>query len=407
MKRTHIYFLVLFGIISVTSVSARTTGFAFKSNVRSVKIDIDIQNNIILVPVRINGSFEMNFILDTGVRASMLLEPILAGFLELDSVQTVLIRGLGEGDPIKAPMAKDVTMELPGVIGKGLNLVVLPEGLISYSGMFGKQIHGIIGYDLFSQFVVEVNYNREFIRLYNPFKFKLKKSFQTVPIRILKGKPYVQAKYIDHTGYAREDSWLLDTGSSLALSLFSEEIKLPAKNVETYLGRGLNGDLYGKLGRIPRFEIGTFWFEDIVTGYPEPEMLGQLAGRINWYGNLGSEILSRFSVIFDYPRGQLYLKRGNKFREEFSYNISGVEIVSDGIEYDEYLIAYIRPNSPAANAGLQIRDQIMAINGVSTDKMDMDQIYGFLNKKSGRTLNMVLKRQNQTIRRKFKVLKEI
>ena len=162
--------LILMPVLFINGIASNgALGFTFTYDTKSVRIPVEIQHNIILIPLRINGSFEMNFILDTGVRTTMLTETMVAGFLNLDTLSTVKVRGLGEGDPIEAALARNVSISLPGVEGSGINLIVLPEGVISYSGLFGKPVYGIIGYEIFRQFVVEINYTQKFVKQQQSF----------------------------------------------------------------------------------------------------------------------------------------------------------------------------------------------------------------------------------------------
>lgn len=398
--------LIIGFLLTLTCPKTARADFVIAGGAKSVKIPIEVQNNIILIPVRINGSFEMNFILDTGVRTTILTEPLVANFLALDSNKPIRVRGLGEGEAIQASLAENVNIDLPGVIGKGLRLIVLPEGLVSYSSMFGKPVYGIIGYALFRQFVVEINYKRKYIRLHNPFRYKAPKKGEKIPISIKKGKPYVQASLTDPGGFSITTDWLIDTGASQALSLFDKGIEPPEPNLETFLGKGLSGDVYGKLGRISNFNVGTFKFEEVIAGYPDASSLGMIT-NFTWYGNLGSEILSRFNVSFDYYRNRIILRKNNRYDEEFTYNVSGIELIAKGQNFDTFIVSYVRPNSPAAKAGIQVSDIIVSIDGYSLSGHDLGEIYLNLNQKPGKKLALKIARGDSLIKKKFNLYSEL
>ena len=402
--------LRLVAIISLLfqTTYGKETGFSFRKGVSQIKVPIEVQNNLILIPIRINGSFEMNFILDTGVRTTILTEPVIANFLEIDSTETISVRGLGEGNAIEASLARNVSMDLPGIIGRGINMVILPQGLVSYSELFGKPVYGIIGFELFRSFVVEIDYNKKFAKFSSPFKYKPKKSWDKVPIQIRRGKPYVMAQFLSPDGEKMNTSWLIDTGSSQALSLFYEDMSSPDPSIYTLLGQGLNGSIYGKLARIERFSLGSYKFSSVVSAFPDPEALG-LRGeeKLRWYGNIGSDILSRFRFIINYQRGQMYIKKGSKFRKPFEYNLSGVEVIAKGVTFSDFMVSYVRPNSPAARSGLQEGDEILRINGIEADELEIGELYGMINKKAGRRVSLVVKRQTKSFRCNFVLEQEI
>lgn len=382
-------------------------GFSFINNVDYVKIPIEIQHNIILIPVRINESFEMNFILDTGVRTTILTEPMVAGFLSLDTLEAISVRGLGSGSIIQASLARDLSISLPGLNGHGINLIILPEGVISYSGIFGKPVYGIIGFEVFRQFVVEINYQQKYVKLYDPFKYKPHRKSTAIPIELRKAKPYVTATLTDHSGNSVKSQWLVDTGASQAVSLFDDDLPLPEPSVDAFLGMGLSGSVYGKLGRIQEFSLGEFRFQDVIAGYPEASSISIIDTVDTWYGNLGAEIISRFHVAFDYTRGYIYLRKNSLYKNEFFYNISGLELLTSGTNYDEYIISYVRPNSPAEEAGIEVNDQIVGINGFTADQLDIDELYGTLSRQNGKVVSLKLKRQEKIVKVKFRLLSEI
>lgn len=408
MKRTiHILLYSFFLLMCPAILVARTQGFILQGNVRSVKIPVEIQNNIILIPIRINGSMEMNFILDTGVKTTILTEPLIASFLDLNQLERIRIRGLGEGEAINAVLARNISMSLPGVYGAGINMVVLPEGLISYSGMFGKPVYGIIGYELFGQFVVEINYHHKYIRLHDPMRYRYRGKGVEVPINIENAKPYVSAKLVFKDGKNIHARWLVDTGASQGLSMFSRELKPPVRSIDTFLGKGLSGNVYGKLGRVKGFEFGGFYMEDVIAGFPDSSSLSLLPSEISWYGNLGSSILSRFHVIFDYHGSRLILKKNAEFRTPFTYNISGIELIAQGKKFNEFHISYVRPKSPAAEADLRVNDRILSLNGLATESLDINAMYNGLDKSEGKSISMRIQRGDEVLKRKFKLKSEI
>lgn len=407
-NRTYFFILLLLAIpLSVQSQLSSRPGFSLPEHTSSIRIPVEIQHNVIIIPIRINGSFEMDFILDTGVRSTILTEPFLTQFLRLDSVSQVRVRGLGEGEDIYAVLAKDLRIDLPGVRGQHMNLLVLPEDVISYSGMFGRPVYGIIGHDVFSQFVVEINYSRKYIQLYDPTKFKPRKKAEAVPIKIRNGKPYIEASITDFRGETIDGQWLLDTGSSNALSLYDSSLPIPDPSIPAFLGKGLSGNVYGRLARAPEFQMGSFNFPDVITGYPDSNSLNIQITDTLWYGNIGSEVLSRFQVTFDYFRGYVYLKKTAGFKQSFEYNVSGIEIVSEGDFFNVFKIAYVRPGSPADEADVRPGDEILMLNGLDVTNMDISTVYATILKKNGRQMVMKIRRGEETLKKKFALIPEI
>ncbi|MEM6343005.1 MAG: PDZ domain-containing protein [Bacteroidota bacterium] len=401
--------LLLYGPISS---QAKTSGFTFADpNAKSVRIPIEVQHNVVLLPLKINGSFEMTFILDTGVKTTILTETVLMAFLGLDTLQPVRLRGLGEGDFIEGLLAQNVSIRLPGVIGSGINMVVLPEDLISYSGLFGRSVHGIIGYEIFGQFIVEINYQHKYLVLHDPFNYKPPRNqrrYETIPITVKRFKPYITAVMNDGQGNLVERDWLIDTGASHSISLYDPNLPLPNPSIDAFLGMGLSGNVYGKIGRVASFSMGKFEFEEIIAGYPDANALYVPEEELlTWYGNIGSEVISRFNVVFDYYNGKIILRKNAAYKEPFYYNISGLEIMTKGAQFDDFVVSYVRPNSPAERAGIKIDDEIVALNGISVQGLGISDIYQSLRRRAGKRVNLRIRRGDELMKIRFAIETQI
>lgn len=385
---------------------AQQIGFRFTSNAKSVKIPIETYHNLILVPLRINNSMEMNFILDTGVKTTIFTEPLLANFLSFGKTRKIKVIGLGEGKAIEAEVASNLNISLPsGIEGKGLNMVVLPENTISFSSMFGKPVYGIIGYEVFKHFVIEINYFNNFIRLYKPNKYKPKKG-TIIPIQIERTKPYIETTVVAENG-TEKTRLLIDTGASQAVSLWHERVDMPTKTIGAFLGQGLSGNIFGRLGRIKGFQVGDFYFENVVAAYPEAESLKMIEAPGEWQGNLGAAILKRFSVTFDYPNNRIILRKNANFKKPFTYNISGIELVATGPFYQAYEVSHIREDSPAHEAGLQKGDILLSVSNFKTEEYDIGEIYNRLNRKPGKKVCLRLKRNGEIMKKCMKIREQL
>lgn len=393
-------------LVGGTSLSAQQQR-GFKINnpyVKSVKIPVEIFNNLILVQIRINNSFPLYFIVDTGVKTTLLTEPIIVNLVKLEEVIPIKVRGLGAGDMIDAELARNVKMELPGgVTGKGLRLIVLPEGAVSYSAMFGRPVVGILGSDLFKDYVVEVNYFRQYIRLIKRESFRPRRKQVAIPIELIKSKPYIQAELISKgpSPDTLKALWLMDTGSSQSVSVYNKRISPPEKSLDAFIGQGLSGSMYGKIGRIASFSLGEFQFEEVIAGFPDTASLRWVREGRDTYSNIGSGILSRFTIAFDYKGKKVYMRKNAKFRESFEYNTCGLETLATGKNYDEYLISYVRPDSPAEEADVRIGDKIVSVNGYDVTGISIGELTGRLNRRAGRKLCLRIERDGERLKRCF------
>ena len=157
---------------------------------------------------------------------------------------------------------------------------------------------------------------------------------------------------------------LIDSGSSDALWLFEKEeenIFIPALFIEDYLGYGLNGEIHGKKSRIHKLKIGSFDFENLTTSFPDSTSISKVV-RKNRNGTVGSEVLKRFTTIYDYTNKTFYFKKNKYFKQDFHYNLAGLELYQPYPDLPYLEVAYVRKNSPAYFAGLQKGDAIRYVN---------------------------------------------
>ncbi len=396
-------FIILVSTPTPLSAKNQPIGFKIIGNSNSITIPIETHNNLILLPVKINNSININFILDTGARTTILTEPVLSEFMHIENTRTTLVRGLGQGKEIEAQVATGLTMSIPGIVGHNLNMLILPEGILSFSEIFGKPVYGIIGNELFKQFVVEINYDKEYITLTKPNKYKPKRKMQAFPLEIIQGKPYIKMKINNYAKELKEAKLLIDTGATQGLSIFNPALDIPHpdNNIPAYLGRGLSGDIYGQLARVSKIHIGNFTLNKVITSYPDSSSLQINVKEIKCDGNIGAEVLRRFLVVIDYHGKRLFLKKNNNYKKRFTYNASGLEIAASGLDYHTYTITQVRPGSPADKAGLKVNDEVLRIGNLSNVVISLGQIYGFFNQKEGKKIKLLIKRGTQKMKKKL------
>ncbi|NEM98749.1 aspartyl protease family protein [Pontibacter burrus] len=391
--------LCLFGCIKMLpaqgkSVSPDTAYFTTKAN--KVKIPFKLVHNLIVIPVSINDSKPLNFILDSGVNSTLITHLEYSDSLNLNNSSKITVRGLGQGYEIEAIVSDSNYMHLPGIKGEGQEVFVLMEDVFNLSTRMGMPIHGIIGYDIFKNFIVKINYSASMLTLYRPdTRIKVNKKSEQYELQIEDCKAYLYANVRQYNGDSLQVKLVVDTGASHSLSLYlptNEKLKLPPKVMEAYLGRGLSGDVHGKIGRLNSMQLGKYEFVDLPASYPDEEAIKLAMNVANRNGNLGSDILKRFTVIFDYPNNKLYLMPNRRYKMPFTYNIAGFELSTPMPGLNVFVIANVAKNSAAYEAGIQSGDQLVSINGVDCRDLELKKVLDLLDGRPGQQLRLILRR---------------
>ena len=368
-----------------------------KPGTKKVQIRFRMVNNLILIPVVINGSDTLQFILDTGIENTIISELSLGDTLSLKYTRTTPISGLGVGKPVDAVVSSGNTFSMPGIEGTGQTVFVLLQNLFDLSNILGVRVHGLIGYRIFSHFIVHIDYERRVITLHDPAGYhpRVGRHAAVFPLTFRGTKPYLTATIVNPEGVKIPVLLLLDTGLSFGLWLIpgtAPGLVIPPGSVATYLGTGLNGRINGRLARIPEFIMGPYTFHDPVVGFPDTLTFTPARTKDGRNGTLGAEVLRRFNVTIDYFNKKLILEPNKYFHTPFSVNNAGIEISAPVPGFRYYIISDVRRGSPAARAGLKKGDRLETINGKNVAHMTLDEINKIFFKEPGHLIHIIVVR---------------
>ncbi|MCY1721872.1 aspartyl protease family protein [Prolixibacteraceae bacterium Z1-6] len=386
-------------------------GFLF-DNQRDKQITFKFKSasNLIIIPVTINDSDTLNFILDTGVRYPIITELPFVNKLNLNYMMPVEVKGLGEGVSLTAYRSGNNIMQIDGLTARNQEVQMIIDENFQISHMLGIPVHGLIGFNLFKDYVVEIDYLNEKLTLHKPeyYKYRDRKKDIIMPLHFDGNKPFVRTSIVTDDLKEVPVKLLVDTGASDALWLSEssdERIKLPQNHIETFLGRGLSGDLYGTKGRIDGIWVGPLILPKPIVAYPNSEIIDQLISSNDRNGTIGAEILRRFFVTIDYRNARLTLRPTHKIKEEFNYNMSGMEVTNPMPGLPVYTISNIRENSPAYFAGLHENDQILSINSSNHTSLELNDINLLLQSKENKKIKLKVLRNGEEFKTSFELKK--
>jgi hypothetical protein len=405
-------FLFVYSFQGLGQALNQALGFSIADGKTKVQIPIEIHNNLIVVPVVLNGALPLKFILDTGVRTSILTQKTFTDILNLTYARKYVISGPGGEKLIEAYVTNNVSLELPGVLGRGHAMLVLEQDYLELRNYLGVDVHGILGYELFSRFIIEINYEKRIMTLMLPERFRQKRKFQSIPIRIEDTKPYLTTPVVLADGTQLTAKLLVDSGASHGLMLdpaSDSRIAVPENSVSSVIGRGLGGEITGKVGRIKELHLGSYRLDGTIANFPDPNSYfdSLKLGSTSRNGTIGGETLSRFTVIFNFSKELIYLKKNHSFKKGFHYNLSGLTLKAKGSKLNVFEITGVRSQSVADKAGIEIGDQIVTINGQMAKNIDLNIINGLLNHRPGKKINITIDRKGLRIRKEFRLEDQI
>lgn len=420
--------------------------FIVQNKKHSDKVKFKLINNLIILPIEING-VTLSFLLDTGVS-----KPIIFSFLnvsdtlKIKNTNKIFLRGLGEGNSVEALRSKNNVLKIGDAIKLNQDLYAIYDANLDFGPRLGIPVHGIIGYDIFKDLIVEINYSNAYIRLTEPKSFEYKKcnKCEQLNLEFYKYKPYISAEVQFKNSNRIPVKLLIDSGGSDALWLFEDRnlgIESSDKYFKDFLGYGLSGSVYGKRSKIESFSLKSFTLKNVNVAFPDSVYTLHARKFKDRNGSLVSNILKRFNVIIDYQRAIITLKKNGYFKEKFSYNKSGIVLAHDGfrlvkeidnkisnkkaglIENNDsfkstrilvnpdfkislkpaYTIVELIENSPAQKAGLQYGDIVLAINNLSTYKFSLQKLTKIFHGDIGKTIRLKVERNGKILNFEFKL----
>ncbi|HEY9826422.1 MAG TPA: aspartyl protease family protein [Stenomitos sp.] len=322
-----------------------------------------------------NGTPAENWIIDSGA-ADVFISQRKAAALNLQPQDQVSIPG--ESHSVSTHYVPRLAVQVGPIALQDQESVAIPasetQGLEQY---FGRSLTGILGYELFEQLVVELNYSQHRLRLHRPSTYRYQGTGIRLPLLIQNKRPYVEASILPYGSPPLQGRFMIDLGSNTSVSIKAScglERRLLAAAPRT-LQRQLTtiqGSTPVVLGRLQKFQIG-----EIAIRQPVAVVSATSKGECDRItGNIGNGILRQFNVILNYPQKQLILEPLRQPTEESanSYDLSGIALQAKGAQLNTYRIGNVFPHTPAAQAGLQIGDIVTQVNGKPSQKLTLVEV---------------------------------
>lgn len=372
--------------------------FAFPKHKLKQSVSFKCIKNLIIIPLMVNGKGPYDFVLDTGVGPLIITEPAIIDSLDFSAMRKIKLSGLGV-ESVDAYVSQNVSAQLGKAKIKYIPTAVLKEDLFNLSGHLGIKIYGLIGFDFFNSFIVDVRYSHNKLIFYDT-KSMVKYRGSKIPILIEKQKPYIETQVLIDDTVKVKARLIIDTGASHALSmemLDKGAFPAPSKKVKANLGMSLSGEIKGYVGRISKFYIGNYTFDQVVAGFPGFEYISKRIDLSKRNGNLGGEILRKFDIQFNYQQGFISVKPNSNRKKPFQHDMVGMVVYLEQDEFKRVLIGEVDEGSPAEKAGFMLHDEIISIDFKPIEFYTLNDINELFKSGPGRRLLFEIYRDDRIL----------
>jgi hypothetical protein len=345
------------------SLANATASHDWSDETHMTTMRFSLVDDHIVVPVSVNGSEPLNFVVDSGAAATVILESRGTRLLPLTLGAEMTVSGVGAGPDPKAYIVSDTDIALGGVRMQGLSVIYLPlDSVPFFEDIDEVYFDGVIGASFFERFIVEIDYDKQLISFFEPGPGRPavkhgNADWVELPLQIDSGLPYLTTQISVYPDQAITVKLLVDTGYRGPVSLTPnthEEIEEPLEYF-SLLSQGLSGDVETRVGMSSSLSIGDFRLNSVPVSYSMTG--GESDNGSN--GLLGNEVLSHFNLVFDYPNKRMFASRNQIFQEPLNADRSGLLLrphISGAV------VKSVASGASAQSTGLRVGDIVTSID---------------------------------------------
>lgn len=286
-------------------------------DVPSKSIHFQLTDSLIFMQASLNGSQPLWMIFDTGSSVTVFDESVSKTLgLRFDGEGDVY--GPGQGSAQKLAFASHAALRLADTELHDQTVATMP--LDWFSRELGRTTDGFLGSNIIRNYVVEIDYANQVLRLLDPATYSYSGPGQRLPLQFIWDNiPSVRAEVVAQDGTAITGIFLIDSGATTEIWLtkaFSEahpEFLSMPETIEVRNVVAVGGELNTRLGRVPAVRLGGF-----LVANPSAQFSQNSSGIFatpGLAGTIGAQMLRRFKVVLDYPHMEMILEPNEHFNE--------------------------------------------------------------------------------------------
>jgi len=268
-------------------------------------------NNLIVIPVVINGEKELNFILDTGTSSPILLNNKYVKDVSLPLGREVSFQGSGSGQRVNGHVISTMSLQIGDALAKHIGGIVLDHSRSPLSNLRleGHRIHGILGATLFRSFAVEIDYITQTLRLHKGQRFLDEHSYSAHTIHVEVSRPILKSWVrLDERDYCL--NLMIDTGFSDELLIYDPSVVNHIHGKLKHIGTGYSGHVKGSATKINSIKLANRQLFNVNTYFPTKQSYKRAMENSNSSrdGIMGNALLKQFCVVLDYAHEKFYIQ---------------------------------------------------------------------------------------------------
>jgi len=224
---------------------------------------------------------------------------------------------------------------------------------------------GLVGHDVLQHYTVEIDYGQRRVRLFDPARYRYKGTGATVrftpdaDLPLLRAHVKVRAAAPSRPGCCSigRVGPVPDCHHSLHEQHGLNQVT-PA--IEAPIGTGLVGELHGTIVRLQELRLGGIKVPSLPPDWGRVQGFSS-ANRHRWRRRqLGVRGIASDRRLCRPPRHRGAPTRRNS---PCDFDMSGLRLAARGPGLRQIVVDYVIPQSPSAEAGIAVGDELLLIDG--------------------------------------------
>lgn len=343
----------------------------------------------IIISLKINNHTVSNFVLDTGASVTVIDKTIVNELsLPLQDIAAKTTGTSGVNDDVKKTQKQQVALS---------DIVVLNgiEMYVSDLSRFGN-IKGLIGFDLFKEFISETNFDTKTISFYKTKGKPDTKGYKSISFNESFCTPEIKLSVTLSDNTSLSGKVFFDTGDMSTPFTFSSPFvkkhKLQSKfdTLVIIESRGINSKSSNRVGAASSINIKGFELSEMPV-----TLSNSTQGMLSiepYMGNLGLEYISKFNFILDYNKKKIYLRPNASYHKAFDFPIGGIRLEK---KEKKIFIKSIATPSMAYEKGLRAGQQLISIDDIQGESL---KFYKEALKQKDKEVTVVVKLEDGTLK---------
>ena len=386
MKKTKTSLFIVCLVLFFNSLYAQKDARHVQSKLVATVPFHTFSGGVIVIRIRMGDSPDsLSFLIDTGSSSVSFDSATCKQYQMVPELSDQVLIGIG--GTRNAMVLKDKTLHIENFLAEHVNLNVVDYSVLS--SVYGEKIDGIIGNNLLSRFIINIDYDSARLYFYSKGHFRYPRGgFFFNPV--IAGLPMQTTEVKDASSITSR--FFFDTGAGLCMLLSEDFVNdsfllKPSKKILHTQAEGLGGTVDMRLTYLKEVKIGPYKFRKVPVYIFNDE--NNTMAYPNLSGLIGNDLLRRFNATLNYDAKEFYLVPNSHFRDPFDYSYTGLHIYwAEG----QIVVADVMKNSPAEKAGLKPGDIIMALNNNISGDM---QSYTAILQNVGAKINCIVKRDQK------------